>query len=150
MIFEVLTYLRGIGKTTAIQYFWCWIDIMYATMKQLIQMADKDHIFDTIPTVFKSNFPRLASVIDCFKIFIESPRNFLARAQCFSQYKRHCTIKVFISSTPLGTINFLSKKEDVYQISRFWEIRNSLLWNIIGQEVRFYQIGALHEVKSLH
>ena len=119
MIFEVLTYLRGIGKTTAIQYFWCWIDIMYATMKQLIQMADKDHIFDTIPTVFKSNFPRLASVIDCFKIFIESPRNFLARAQCFSQYKRHCTIKVFISSTPLGTINFLSKKEDVHQISRF-------------------------------
>ena len=40
---------------------------------------------------------------------IESPRNLLARAQCFSQYKRHCTIKVFISCTPLGAINFLSK-----------------------------------------
>ena len=107
--FEFLAYLRGIGKTTAIEYFWLLIDVMYATLKQLIQMADRDHFFDTILTVFKSKFPRLTSIIDCFEIFIESPRNLLARAQCFSQYKRHCTIKVFISCTPLGGINFLSK-----------------------------------------
>ena len=54
MIFEVLGYLRGIGKTTAIEYCWHWIDIMYATLKQLIQMVDSDHIFHTISTVFKS------------------------------------------------------------------------------------------------
>ena len=59
-------------------------------------MADIDHIFDTIPTVFKSKFPRLTSIIDCFEIFIESPRNLLARAQCLSQHKGHYTIKVFI------------------------------------------------------
>ena len=127
MTFEVLAYLRGIGKTTAIEYFWRWIDIIYATLKQLIQMADRDHIFDTIPTVFKSNFPRLTSIIDCFEIFIESSRYLLARAQCLSQYKRHCTIKVFISYTPLAAINLLSKKEDLYRISRLWEIQNSLL-----------------------
>ena len=69
---------------------------MYASLKQLIQMADIDNIFDTIPTVFKSKFPRLTSIIDCFEIFIESPMNLLARAQCFSQYKGHYTIKVFI------------------------------------------------------
>ena len=109
MIFEVLAYLRDIGKTTAIEYCWHWIDIMYATLKQLIQMVDRDHIFHTIPTVFKSKFPRLTSIINCFEIFIESPRNLLARAQCFSQCKRHCTIKLFISCTPLGAINFLSK-----------------------------------------
>ena len=68
MTFEVLAYLRGIGKTTAIEYFWRWIDIMYATLKQLIQMADRDHVFDTIPTVFKSTFPRFTSIIDCFEI----------------------------------------------------------------------------------
>ena len=82
---------------------------MYTTLKPLIQMTDRDHIFDTIPTVFKSTFTRFTSIIGCFEIFIESPRNLLARAQCFSQYKRHCTIKVFISCTPLGAINFLSK-----------------------------------------
>ena len=79
-------------------------------------MADRDHTFDTIPTVFKSKFPRLTSIINCFEIFIESPRNLLSRAQCFSQYKRHCAIKVFISSIPLGAIKFLSK---------FWGARAS-------------------------
>ena len=107
--FEMLAYLRGIGKTTAIEYFWRWIDIMFITLKKLIGMADRDHIFETIPPVFKQKFPRLTSIIDCFEVFIESPRNLLARAQCFSQYKRHCTIKVFISCTPLGAINFISK-----------------------------------------
>ena len=81
MTFEVLAYLRGIDKTTAVEYFWHWIDIMYATLKQLIQMPDRNHIFDTIPTVFKSKFPRLTSIIDCFEIVIESRRNLLARPQ---------------------------------------------------------------------
>ena len=108
MTFAVLAYLRGIGKTTEIEYFWLWKDVMYATLKQLIQMADRDHIFDAIPTV-KSKFPRLTSIIDCFETLIESPRNLLPRAQCFSQYKRHYTIKVFISCTPLRALNFLSK-----------------------------------------
>ena len=29
--------------------------------------------------------------------------------QCYSQYKKHATIKVFISCTPLGSVNLLSK-----------------------------------------
>lgn len=56
----------------------------------------------------KQKFPRLTSIIDCFEIFIEAPSNFLARGQCYSQYKKHCTIKVFISRTPLGAVNFIS------------------------------------------
>ena len=72
-------------------------------------MGDRVQIFQTIPPVFKSKFPRLTSIIDCFEIFIESPRNLLARTQCYSQYKKHTTIKVFISCTPLCAVNFVSK-----------------------------------------
>ena len=72
-------------------------------------MGDRAQIFQTIPPVFKSKFPRLTSIIDCFEIFIESPRNLLARAQCYSQYKKHTTIKVSISCTPLRAVNFVSK-----------------------------------------
>ena len=72
-------------------------------------MGDRAQVFQTIRPVFKSNFPRLTSTIDCFEIFIEAPRNLLARAQCYSQYKKHTTIKVFISCTPLGAVNFVSK-----------------------------------------
>lgn len=107
--FDLLAYLRGVAKSTAVDCFWRWIDLMYLALKPLICMADRGHIFDTIPPVFKQKFPRLTSIIDCFEVFMESPRNLLARAQVFSQYKRHCTIKVFISCTPLGAINFISK-----------------------------------------
>ena len=82
---------------------------MAIKLKFLIKMQDRDCIFDTIPAVFKAKFPRLTSIIDCFEVFIESPGNLLARAQCYSTYKKYCTVKVFISCTPLGAINFVSK-----------------------------------------
>ena len=85
LTFDMLPHLKCIGKTTAIDIFWKWIDIMYSKMKFLIQMQDRDYIFQTIPAVFKQKFPRVTSIIDCFEIFIESPGNLLANAQCYSQ-----------------------------------------------------------------
>ncbi|XP_065662460.1 uncharacterized protein LOC136085018 [Hydra vulgaris] len=107
--FDLIAYISNISKTTAIEYFYKWLDIMYWKLNFLIKMQDRDHIFDTIPGIFKAKFPRLTSIIDCFEIFVEAPSSLLARAQFYSRYKRHCTIKVFISCTPLGAINFLSK-----------------------------------------
>lgn len=56
----------------------------------------------------KALFPRLTGIIDCFEIFIEAPGNLKARAQCWSNYKHHTTMKFLISCNPLGAINFLS------------------------------------------
>ena len=109
LTFELLAHIANIGKSTANDYFWKWIDILHSCLQFLVRMGDRAQIFQTIPPVFKSKFPRLTSIIDCFEIFIESPRNLLARAQCYSQYKKHTTIKVFISCTPLGAVNFVSK-----------------------------------------
>ena len=72
-------------------------------------MRDRDNIFKIIPPVFNSKFPCLTSIIDCFEVFIESPGALLASPQCYSNYKKYCTIKVFISCTPLAAITFLSK-----------------------------------------
>ena len=33
-------------------------------------------------------------IIECFEVFIERPSNLLARAQTFSNYKHHNTVKV--------------------------------------------------------
>lgn len=107
--FEFLAHVAGVSKTTVNEYFWKWIDVMYCNLKFLIRMTDRDHVFDIIPPVFKEKFPRLTSIIDCFEIFIDYPRNLKARSQCYSQYKKHATVKVFISCTPLGSVNFLSK-----------------------------------------
>ena len=48
-------------------------------------------------------------IIDCFEIFIDRPTNRLARAQTFSSYKHHNTVKVLIGITPQGTICFVSE-----------------------------------------
>ena len=43
-------------------------------------------------------------IVDCFEVFIEKPSNLLARAQTFSNYKHHNTIKILIGITPQGSI----------------------------------------------
>ena len=48
-------------------------------------------------------------IIDCFEVFIDRPSNLLARAQTFSNYKHHNTVKVLIGITPQGTISFVSE-----------------------------------------
>lgn len=106
--FDFLVHIAGIRKSTANDYFWKWIDILHPCLKFLIKIGDREQLFKIIPPVFKSKFPRLTSIIDCFEIFIDSPSNLLARAQCYSHYKKHTTIKVFISCTPLGAVNFVS------------------------------------------
>ena len=42
-------------------------------------------------------------------MFIEQPSDLLARAQVWSNYKHHSTIKFVIGITPQGTISYLSR-----------------------------------------
>ena len=52
LIFDLLALTFRIAPTTAIDYFWCWIDIMHLKLKRLVRMQDRDHIFRTIPPHF--------------------------------------------------------------------------------------------------
>ena len=97
--------MHRINKTKSIDYFWKGLNIMYTKLKFLTKMKDRDNIFKTILPVFKSEFPRLISIIGCFEVFIKSSGPFLA----YINYKKHCTIEVFISCAPFGSMNFLPK-----------------------------------------
>jgi len=59
--------------------------------------------------VFSDFFKNCVSIIDCFEVFIERPSDLKARAQTWSNYKQHNTIKFLISITPQGSISFVSK-----------------------------------------
>lgn len=52
---------------------------------------------------------KVTVIIDCFEVFIEKPTNLLARAQTFSSYKHHNTIKILIGITLQGTVSFVSE-----------------------------------------
>ena len=81
---------------------------MYYKVKFLITTQDRDHIWKTIPPVFKQYFPKLTNIFDCFEIFIEPPKNLKARAQVYSNHKKHLTVKYLISCSPIGAVTFLS------------------------------------------
>ena len=58
---------------------------------------------------FKINFPKCVCVIDCFEVFCERPQDFMARAQTYSNYKHHNTVKCLIGITPKGVISYILK-----------------------------------------
>jgi len=107
--FQVIAGTIGLNPKTVSGYFHKWINIMYHKLRFLVKMQDRDHIFDTIPNHFRSEFPKITSIIDCFEIRCESPEKLRLKAQLYSNYKKHSTIKILISCSPTGSINFVSK-----------------------------------------
>ena len=51
----------------------------------------------------------IAKIVDYFKIFINEPKNILARAHAVSSYKQHNTVKFLIGIIPLDVISYISK-----------------------------------------
>ena len=107
--FLLLAHIRGISESGCILIFWRIVDLMYEKLSFLVSFQDRESIFQTIPTHIKEVYPRLTCIIDCFEVFIESPQNLQAKQQCYSNYKKHSTLKVLISCTASGAINFVSK-----------------------------------------
>ena len=107
--FDYLACEFDVGKTTVIDIFRRWINLIYFKLSFLIKWPDVDAVRACLPPVFKSKFPRLNCIIDCFEIFINAPNGLKARAHCYSNYKKHTTVKFFIACTPLGSISFISK-----------------------------------------
>ena len=60
--------------------------------------------------MFSKTFGRnIVVIVDCFEIFINKPKNILARGQKFSSYKHHNTIKFLTGITPQFVISYISK-----------------------------------------
>ena len=82
---------------------------MYMKLKFLIKWPDHDASMQTLPDVFRQYFPKLTASIDCTEIFIDCSKTYKARAQVYSNYKKHSTVKFLIACTPLGSVSFISK-----------------------------------------
>jgi len=107
--FQDLAYRFSISKSTVSRLFSSWIPIMAIRLRPLIYWPERDQLWATMPKCFEYSFGKKTTVIiDCFEVFIERPTNLLARAQTYSSYKSHNTIKVLIGITPQGTICFIS------------------------------------------
>lgn len=84
-------------------------DVLFRRLKHLIIWPDRDILRKTLPMVFRKYCPDCTVIIDCFEIFIDRPSALLARAQTYSSYKHHNTVKYLIGITPNGIVSFISK-----------------------------------------
>ena len=106
---EDLSYRFGIPSSTVGEVIQNWIDVMYVCLKFLLEWPSQEIVRANMPQIFKDLYPRTRCIIDCSEIFIERPCAYQARAQTFSNYKKHNTVKFLIAVAPHGAVTFLSK-----------------------------------------
>lgn len=110
MPFQDLAYRFMVSVPTVSRIFWSWINAMDNRLSGLLHWPARESLWKTMPMCFKYSFGnKITVVIDCFEVFIDKPTNLLARAQTFSSYKHHNTIKILIGITPQGTVSFVSE-----------------------------------------
>jgi len=105
---EDLAYRFQVSKSTISRTFNTGIDALYGISK-LIAWPEREVLWKTMPMQFRRTFgKRVAVIIDCFEVFCQRPTSLEARAQTWSNYKHHNTVKFLIGCTPRGVISFLS------------------------------------------
>ncbi|CAL9699712.1 unnamed protein product [Knipowitschia caucasica] len=86
------------------------VHVLFIRMRGFILWPDREDLQMSMPMEFRKNFGvKVSIIIDCFEIFIERPSNYLARAETWSNYKHHNTVKYLMGITPQGAVSFLSK-----------------------------------------
>lgn len=104
-----LAYRFGISQPTVSRIWRKWINVLYKRTQFLIQWPERDLLQATMPMEFRKAFgTKVAVIIDCFELFIERSSNLLARAQTWSQYKHHNTVKFLIGIAPQGFVSYIS------------------------------------------
>ncbi len=105
-----LAYRFWVSLSTISRTFSAWMINLDNRLSFHISWPGREDLWNTMPQCFQYAFGKKTTVIiDCFEVFIERSSNLLARAQKFSNYKHHNTIKVPICVTPQGSISFLSE-----------------------------------------
>ena len=105
-----LAYRFEVSLSTVSRVFKAWMEVLDVRLSPLISWPEREELWRTMPRCFQYTFGKATTIIiDCFEIYIDRPSNLLARAQTYSHYKSHNTVKVLIGITPQGSVCFVSK-----------------------------------------
>jgi len=104
-----IAYRFGVSQSVVSKNFRKWVNIMYIYLKPFIVWPGREEVLKTMPDGFKKEFNRCICIIDCFEVFCERPSDLMARAQTYSSYKHHNTVKFLTATTLQGVISFVSK-----------------------------------------
>lgn len=100
----------GVTTSTISRILLKWFTAMNIRLQHLIHWPEREELQKTMPVCFQESFgKKVVVIIDCFEVFIDRPSNLMARAQTWSNYKHHNTIKLLLGTTPQGVVSFISK-----------------------------------------
>lgn len=127
-----LAFRFGVSLSTVSRVFSCWMIALDVRLAPLVSWPDREDLWRTMPQCFQDSFgKKVTVVIDCFEVFINRPSGLYARAQTFSSYKNHNTVKVLIGITPQGSISFVSKAWGGRTSDKFLTENCGILKNIL-------------------
>ena len=104
-----LAYRFNVDQSTVTRHIQKWIEILYVRLGPLVKWPDRSELLRTMPMSFRRSYGKCIIIIDCFEVFIERPTNLMARAQTWSNYKHHNTVKFLIGISPQGAVTYISK-----------------------------------------
>ena len=121
----------NIHYSTVSRIFLRVLDVLFVKLKPLIIWPDRDILKKTMPMTFRKHFPKCIAIIDCFEIFLDRPTNLLARAQTYSNYKHHNTVKYLIAISPQGTVSYISQGWGGRASDKYITEHSTLLDNLV-------------------
>ena len=72
-------------------------------------MAKKNQELETMPETFKTEYPSTRCIIDCTKIFCQTPSSLSSQSSLCSSYKHHVKYKGLFGIAPTRAKSFISE-----------------------------------------
>ncbi|KAI8494615.1 hypothetical protein Bbelb_278410 [Branchiostoma belcheri] len=99
----------GVSTSTCSRVLTTTLKFLSSELKCLICKPAEEVQKANLPRRFQSQpYQNVRHIIDC-TVFIETPKNLEVKAQTWSNYKHHQTVKCLVSITPTGHFNFVSE-----------------------------------------
>lgn len=90
------------------------IKTMLALLKKIMKLVvvwlSRPQIRNSMPqSLIENSFGKTTCIVDCTEVFLQRPKKLMARAQTYSAYKGHNTVKFLTVIDPNGLLMFVSK-----------------------------------------
>ena len=76
---------------------------MFTKLEPLMKWTECKELQKTLPLDFRAHFKKSVVIMDCFEIFYKRPKLLKARAQTYSNYQHHNTVKFVLGIVPQGS-----------------------------------------------
>ncbi|XP_076358236.1 uncharacterized protein LOC143250925 [Tachypleus tridentatus] len=103
---QLLGYIFGLHTSTVSRIFQEVINVMHIRLvPTFVFWPEREELRMTLPVCFREKFSKCSCIIDCFEIFIQRPSDLQARADTYSSYKPHNTVKYLLGIAVMMTLS---------------------------------------------